>query len=190
MTRLDASREQRRYQRIVSYLHLSRVYMPATDDVFSWSCHDLFDRLDGFQNHIKCTKSTRSPKRELSRISLYFIIIGLSHSLQSVHDLNLGTLGSLIRLGEVNRDAVHTVSLIDGVRESLTLENVSEMSTTVCYDISQHGNNNRRKESVLCTANDLSPAHAECPVSVSSHCARDCVEVCWPAAPRIELVLE
>ena len=62
------------------------------------------------------------------------------------------------------------MSLIRRRRVSLSLEHMSQMSSTVA-------------------ANDLCPLHAERAVGVSCHSARDSVKERRPAAARLELVV-
>lgn len=61
------------------------------------------------------------------------------------------------------------MALIRRRRESLSLENVAQVTATVGAD-------------------DFRPDRTEASVLVSSHCARDAIEIGWPAAARVELV--
>jgi hypothetical protein len=62
------------------------------------------------------------------------------------------------------------VSLVSRRRVTLSLENVSQMSSAIA-------------------AHDLCPLHAKCAVGVSSYSTRNSVEEGGPTAARFELVL-
>ena len=80
------------------------------------------------------------------------------------------TLLDWIILVELQAHAVHTMPLVRRGRVSLSLENVSQMTSAV-------------------RAHDLRPLHTECAISVSCHSPRNVVEICRPAAARLEFVI-
>jgi hypothetical protein len=75
-----------------------------------------------------------------------------------------------ILVAELHRHRVHAMSLVGRRRVALILENMAQMSATIC-------------------ANYLYPLHAESLVAVPCHCTRYCVEERWPPAARLELLV-
>lgn len=87
--------------------------------------------------------------------------------------LALSILGALDRLflgGEVQTDAVDTVTLICGCGVALSLKYMTKMAAAVGAD-------------------DLSSAHAQSAVFMACNGTRDAVKVCRPATARLELVI-
>lgn len=76
----------------------------------------------------------------------------------------------LILWAEIDRYTVHTMTLVLGVAEPLSLENVPQMSSTII-------------------ANNLCSHHSEARVGSLAHRVRERVPESWPSAARIELVV-
>lgn len=88
---------------------------------------------------------------------------------QHNHLFGLSVTRLWIILTELQRDAVYAVSLICWCWVSLSLENVSQMTSTVA-------------------ANNFRSLHAEGAVSVSGHCTWNGIEICGPATTALEFV--
>lgn len=84
--------------------------------------------------------------------------------------LRLLSICDWITLLELQRYTVDTMPLISGSWETLALEYMSQMPSTIAAD-------------------DFCSLHAKRAVCVPRHCTRDCVEESWPSATRFELLI-
>jgi hypothetical protein len=71
---------------------------------------------------------------------------------------------------EVDADTIDTMSLVRWSRISLSLEDMSQMTTTIA-------------------AHNLRPRHSKCAISVSGHSSWHGIEECRPSTTTLELVL-